>query len=508
MSESTQSTTTVKEPEFNKFQQILWPIHGYELKKFLPMSLLMFCILFVYTMVRDLKDVFIQKYAVCGGTELMPVLKLWFVMPVAFLVVMLFTFLIEKFGSTKTFYIMVSIFILFYTTFVLFLFPNASHLHADADTVRRMQATWPGFFYYIIPCLTNWSYTLFYILSEIWGTVAISSLFWQFANQVTKKNEVKRFYGLYALIANIGGFLSGGALKSMSSVKGAAFDHNVTILIGLCIFFAFATMGIFYYINSVVLKDPRFYDPSEVKTKKKKEKVGIMEGIKILFTSPYIGLIAVLVVAYGVSINFVEVIWKEQMKATLTQPNDYASMMGNLSMITCTLTICATLLSTNVLRKCSWKVSAIISPLVMLVLGGAFFALIIYGKNGGTQLFGVSVPLMAIWVGLFVDAIVKSIKYCLFDSSKNMAYRPLDEDTKTKGQAAVEVIGGRAGKAGASTINYILTNVVAVGSKISAHLYTIAPIFILTVVGWVMAVTGLSKKYEAKVAEQSESERV
>ena len=75
------------------------------------------------------------------------------------------------------------------------------------------------------------------------------------------------------------------------------------------------------------------------------------------------------------------------------------------------------------------------------------------------------------------------------------------EDEKTKGQAAVEVIGGRAGKAGASSINYVLTNVVAVGSKISAHLYTIIPIFAVTVIGWIMAVFGLNKQYTAKIAK-------
>ncbi len=500
MNDSTQNTT--QKHEFNKFQQLLWPIHNFELKKFLPMSFLMFCILFVYTMVRDLKDVFVQKYAICGGTELFPVLKLWFVMPAAFLTVMLFTFLISKFGSRKTFYIMVSIFIAFYVIFLIFLFPNANALHANAATIRKMQGSWPGFFYYIIPCLTNWSYTLFYIFSEIWGTVAISSLFWQFANQITKKGEVKRFYGLYALIANLGVIFSGTMLDSMSHVSGVTFDRNVRILIGLCILFAFATMAIFYYINSVVLKDPRFYDPSEVKIKKSKEKVSIMEGIKILFTSPYIGLIAVLVLAYGIAINFTEVVWKEQMRATLTNSNDYASMMGKLSIVTGILTICVTLFSTNILRRFSWKISAVISPAILLIFGGLFFTLIIYGKSGGTHLLGISVPLFAVWVGLFVDALAKSVKYCLFDSTKNMAYRPLDEDTKTKGQAAVEVIGGRAGKAGASTINYVLTNIVAVGSRISTHIYTIVPIFVVTVVGWIVAVGGLSKKYEAKIAEQ------
>ena len=501
MSES-QSEKTVK-PEFNKIQSLLWPVHGYEMKKFLPMSILMFCILFVYTMVRDLKDVFIQKYAVCGGTELIPVLKLWFVMPAAFLVVMLFTFLVNKFGTKNTFYIMVSIFMAFYVIFLFVLFPNASSLHLSAEKVKNLQLSVPGPFFYVIPCLTNWSYTLFYIFSEIWGTMAISSLFWQFANQITKKSEVKRFFGLYALIGNIGVFLSGTALAEMSKKSGDAFDKNVKILIGFCIFFCIASMAIYYYINKVIMTDPRFYDPSEVKVAKKKEKMGVMDGIKFLFTSPYLLLVCVLVLAYGISINFTEVVWKEQMRATLTNANDYSGMMGRLSQFTAIFTITATLLSTNILRRFSWKIGAIITPMMMLILGGIFFVLIVYGKMGGTYLFGMSVPFLAIWVGLFVDALVKSVKYCLFDSTKSMAYIPLDEDTRVKGQAAVEVIGGRAGKAGASAINYTLTNVISAGSKISAHLGIIIPIFAVTVVGWLMSVVGLSKKYEEKLAEQN-----
>ena len=84
-----------------------------------------------------------------------------------------------------------------------------------------------------------------------------------------------------------------------------------------------------------------------------------------------------------------------------------------------------------------------------------------------------------------------------------MAYLPLDEDTRTKGQAAVEVIGGRAGKAGASAVGMFLTSVVSAGSVLTDHLATIAVLFTTTVVVWIGSVFNLSKKYEAKVAENS-----
>ena len=206
-------------------------------------------------------------------------------------------------------------------------------------------------------------------------------------------------------------------------------------------------------------------------------------------------------VSYGIAINFIEIIMKEQMRLAFPDANQYSSMMGKLSQLTAIFTFFVTLLSTNILRKCKWIVPAIVSPLMMFIGGGLFFGLAVYSKNGGTSILGIPVLIAMCWLGIITDALIKSTKYCLFDSSKNLAYRPLDEDEKTKGQAAVEVIGGRAGKAGASSINYVLTNVVAVGSKISAHLYTIIPIFAVTVIGWIMAVFGLNKQYTAKIAK-------
>lgn len=504
MDNSSSTDNQEQTPEFGKLRQMFWPIHRHELKKFLPMSMLMFCILFVYTMVRDLKDSFIQHYAVCGGAELLPILKLFFVMPAAFLAVMLFTFLISKFGSTKTFYIMVSIFIAFYAVFVLFLFPNVSWLHANAETVRHLQEVCPKFLYFTIPCITNWSYTLFYVMSEIWGTIAIQSLFWQLANKITKSSETKRFYGLYSLISSVGTVCSGGLLRAMSHARGEAFDRNVKILIGLCILLATTTLIIFKYINTVVMTDRTLYNPHEIKVKKKKEKVDVFEGIRILFKSPYIGFIAVIILSYGIADNLIENMWKAQMRIAFSRPNDYARTMATHSILVGIFTIVVILLSTFILQKFSWKFCASIPAVTMLLAGMVFFGMMVRSNHNHPTMFGRQMHWIIAWLGVVMVAVTKSTKYSLFDSTKNMAYRPLDEDTKTKGQAAVEVIGSRTGKAGSATINAALTNLVKAGSTISSHVYTIIVVFAMTLFGWLTAVSKLSKKYEAKLAENAE----
>ncbi len=486
--------------EFSPLRSALWPIHGYEMKKFLPMSFLMFFILFVYTMVRDLKDSLVRKEAIGGGSELVPQLKLWFVMPAAFLLVIVYTFLLNKFGFKKTFYIMVSSFMAFYAVFLLFLYPNRAVIHANEATVRAMQASWPPFFYWVIPCLTNWSFTLFYVLSELWGTMAISSLFWQFAYEVTMKSEVKRFFGLYAIVGNIGVVCSGGLLKTLAKMPG---DAHIYISIGACIAFGIATMAMYWYINAFVLKDPRLYDPAQVKSKKKKEKVGIMDGVKILCKSPYLLMICAIVLCYGIGINFFEVVWKKYTDRMVKGAAGVSDMMANLSMLTGILTIVASLLGQNILRKTKWRTAALIPASILAIFGAIFFGIVLYGEYVSPTIFGTSFAVLAVWFGLIQDALSKSVKYCLFDATKNMAYLPLDEDTRTKGQAAVEVIGGRAGKAGASAVGMFLTSVVAAGSTLTDHVVTISVLFTTTVAVWIGSVFNLSKKYEAKVVEQS-----
>jgi ATP/ADP translocase len=41
--------------------------------------------------------------------------------------------------------------------------------------------------------IRNWSFAVFYVMAEMWGSVVASLLFWGFANEVTTVDEAKKY---------------------------------------------------------------------------------------------------------------------------------------------------------------------------------------------------------------------------------------------------------------------------------------------------------------------------
>ena len=75
------------------------------------------------------------------------------------------------------------------------------------------------------------------------------------------------------------------------------------------------------------------------------------------------------VVAYGISINLVEVTWKGKIKAQFPNPNEYSAFMGDFSSATGAVTFVMMLLSRYIFKKFGWGVAAKITPTVLLITG-------------------------------------------------------------------------------------------------------------------------------------------
>jgi len=101
----------------------------------------------------------------------------------------------------------------------------------------------------------------------------------------------------------------------------------------------------------------------------------------------------------------------------------------------------------------------LITPIVLLVTGIGFFAFIIFREQLAPYMMGLSPVVLAVLFGQAQNIMSKSTKYSLFDPTKEMAYVPLDQESKVKGKAAIDVVGARLGKSGGALINQAIHQV-------------------------------------------------
>ena len=488
--------------EFTGWRARLWPIHGYELKKFLPLAIIMFAVLFNYTILRDTKDTLIVNAAGAGAITF---LKSYCVTPMAILFVVFYAKLTNVLSRENVFYATIVPFLVFFGLFGFVLYPNLDALHPSAQSLEALYQAAPALSGFI-DIYAYWVYSLFYILAEIWGSAMIALCFWQFANYVVRLGESKRFYGLFAVIGNTALILSGPtvvfcstSIKQYFPADTNTWGLSLKLLMGSVLVMGAIAIYAYKWMHLYVLQDKRYFDPEEAGgVKKKKEKPNLMDSIKMVFKSKELMLIATLIMAYGVTINLVEVQWKHQIKLYAAGDHGvYNSLMGYYSFSQGLFAIAFGLfVGSHLLRKLSWFKAAIITPAVILIGGGAFFLFII-GQDLMAPILALFNNLGAVaaatFLGFGILVIAKPVKYMLFDPTKEMAYIPLSDEEKSKGKAAVDVIGGRAGKAGGALVQSWL--LIAFATK---DIVAIAPIgfmtFTVIMLAWLYAVKALSKR--------------
>ena len=112
--------------EFSRWRLYLWPIHRWEIKKFLPLLILYALICFNYSLLKAAKDALVIT-ANSSGAAVIPFIKIWAILPMALLVTYLFTRLFNRFSQEKVFYINKEDFIEILETNILMLLIVSSH---------------------------------------------------------------------------------------------------------------------------------------------------------------------------------------------------------------------------------------------------------------------------------------------------------------------------------------------------------------------------------------------
>ncbi len=504
-----------KEHEFGRIRSFIWPVHPHEHKKFIPMLLIFFLICFNYNILRATKDTLVCT-ARASGAEALPFLKVWAVIPMAFLMTFIYTRVCNRMSREKVFYAMMGIFLGFFLLFALVLYPYRDQLHPH-ELADYLQSRLPIGFKGLIAIFRNWTFSAFYIMSEMWSTMMMTVLFWGFANDVTSVKDAKRFYGLLGISANFSGVVSGQVSTWLSwhafnpalPFGRDGWEQSVGFLMMIVIATVLICMAMFRWIHIKGVGYPReetphlAVDTGGAQVDKRADKMGLRKIFAYLAKSDYLICIAIIVVTYNIAINLTEVVWKDQVKQLYPNPNDFNAYMGKIfTGIGIVATATSIFISGNVIRRFSWASSAMIPPMILVVTGIGFFSFLLFKDMGMGALAAAlnSTPLaIGVFFGSMQNCLSRASKYTLFDSTKELAFVPLSTESKRKGKAAIDGIGSRLGKSGGSLI---LQGLILAFGTLGASTPYVAVILLVVVVGWMVAVKALGKRFDALAAEQ------
>lgn len=492
---------------FGRLRAFLWPVYQHELKRFIPMLLIFFLVGFNYTLLRATKDALVVT-APFSGAEALPFLKVWAILPMALLFIFVFTRVSNRVSRENVFYVMMSIFIGFFLLFMFFLYPLRDTLHPHT-LCDRVQGFLPLGFQGLIALLRNWTFTLFYVMSEMWSTVIMTILAWGFANDVNSVKDAKRFYGLLGLSINLSSITAGQVATTLSQntfkpnlpFGSTAWDQTIFLLSGIIILTAFLCIGLFRYLH---LKGEGYNSPAyQERTQGIQEvKMGLRKNFSYLAKSKYLISIAVIVVMYNIAINLVEVIWKDQVKQLYPNPSDFNAYMGQvLTWMGILATVTSIFVSGVIIRKLSWTKSAIISPLILMITGVAFFFCFFFKDSSFANFaafFGTTPLALCVFFGSLQNCFARASKYTLFDATKELAFIPLSQECKLKGKAAIDGVGSRLGKSGGAIIHQSLLlffGTVALSTPI------VSVLLLLVILGWMLAVRALGKRFNQLVSD-------
>jgi ATP:ADP antiporter, AAA family len=486
--------------KFGKLRALLWPIYASEHKKFVPMFLIFFLICFNYSILRATKDSLVCT-APCSGAEALPFLKVWAILPAALGFTFLFTRLSNWLTREKVFYTLMGIFLSFFLIFTFALFPNREvlHPHGLAD---KLQTLLPQGFSGMIAIFRNWTFTTFYIMSEMWSTMIMTVLFWGFANEVTSIRDAKRFYAILGLGANLATILS-GCLSNMISnhVFNPYFifgkdnwEQSLFMLNGVIIFAGLVSMGLFRWLHKKGLGYGSL--PKSKNEGSEKVKMGIRENFKYLMKSKYLICIALIVLMFNISLTLIEVVWKDQVKQLYPNPNEFNAYLCKVLTWTGVVATMGAFISGSIMRRFSWTFSALIPPIVFLITGVGFFSFLLFKDTtlaAFALLMGSSPLAIGVFFGSMQNVLARASKYTLFDATKELSFIPLSRESRMKGKAAIDGFCSRLGKSGASVVHQSL---IMVFGTISLSAPFVGGILVLVIGGWVMATRLLGREFQ------------
>ena len=407
-----------------------------EIKKFGILALAFFFTIGAYWALRLAKDVIFFKLAfpvdlgwsAKQGADFQPLAKTFSVV-VVFLLVILYSKLVDWFEKHKLFYIIGSFYAL---------------LFAGVATALWVQS-WPqGNFILGRTVLATVGWVSYFAI-ESFGSILVA-LFWSFTASVTASDAAKRGYPLIIAAAQIGA-IGGSALNFFTATFGPA-----QILALSCVSVIAVMFSIRMFMRVIPAQD-RMGNREAHATEKKKEGFfeGFIAGLRLLVTRKYLFGILIVSTFYEVINTIVDYQMKAQasLHAHWGLKHNFQEFLSMYGLATNSLAFVMALLGTSyIIKRWGLTISLLFFPTCLGVALVVLYGYFLTNPGAGYML----------WATFAVMMLAKGLSYAVSNPTKEMMYIPTSKDAKFKSKGWIDMFGGRLSKAGGARISDLFKN--------------------------------------------------
>lgn len=459
-------------------------------KRFLILANFFF-IIFVYHLLKDLKDTLVIT-ASDVGAEVIPFIKIWGILPLSFTVSYLILKLNQRFGREKSLNLFILGLVSLYALFAFILYPMRDALYFR-EAAAVLKGVLPTGYQGFTSLVTGWIYTLFYLSAEMWGMTILSVMFWGYVNDVSSIEEAKSFYPLCTLTGNVAGIVSGQTSRFLCHglVNTLSWETTLKIIVTLIVLSGVLIIGISRCLSSL--------EPAQsTKNSQNRSKVSFADSIIGIFQSPQLMCIAFLVIGFGLTTNLIEVVWKDIIKKVHPTPQAYNAYVNQLTSIVGLLAVFMALISRWIFQNIKWTAITLITPLSLFITCSLFFTslhLPVAQLQALSSIFKIEPMVLIMTLGSLYYVLSLTVKYTLFDVTKEMAFLTLEPEQRMRGKSVIDSVGSRVGKSGSSCI---LQLILLIFGSISGQVSLIGFLAISVIGSSVIAAKKLSKHMDAE----------
>jgi AAA family ATP:ADP antiporter len=312
---------------------------------------------------------------------------------------------------------------------------------------------------------------------EVIGSLVVA-LFWAFTADTTMPEPAKRGYPLIALGGQLGNIV--GPLFLRADRWG--FANSAPIVFVLACFLLSMALIMWIFMKVVPKSQLVGYHG---KNEEKETEPGLLEGLRLVLTKPYLLGIFAIVMIYEVIVTVFDFYFKKLASTEYTTEVALSNYLANYAVATGVVAFLCVLLGINsIQRRLGMTTSLVLLP--VLVAG----AVVLLKFN----------PYLSIAFWIMVTA--KAINYALNQPTLKQVYIPTTKDTKYKAAAWLEMFGSRGAKAGGSGINAlqgVFKGKYGSAAGVSLFLTVSSGISLSLIVVWLFAAVFVAKKYNRAI---------